>query len=93
MSSNFQIHSLRAWIWEFGCPHVDLHNPLRTPFPLPLIMAFFCHFLSPVIEKFINATMITPANVAPPPVHPYNLLDLKHVKDDQTAYLDRPASF
>ncbi len=63
--------------------HVSLCNLLCTPFPPPLIMVFFCHiFLSPGCnrKKFINATMITPANVAPSPAPIYNLPDLKCIK-------------
>jgi hypothetical protein len=67
---------------------IALHNPLCTPFSPPLILTFFCHILlSPGWDrkKIINNTMVTPANVVPPPVPAYNLPDLKHVEDNQTS--------
>ncbi len=56
------------------------------PTLLSHLSIFLSYFLSLTGEQnLINATMIAPANVAPPPVAIYNLPDLKQQADDQIA--------
>ncbi len=91
ISKSFQILSLWGWIWKFDCLFPSIHmvaSMCISPYTLPssLTLAFFHHNIFIILwSKQNNTTMNASANAAPPIVPTYNMLDLKHIEDNEIA--------